>query len=542
MPTIGDLVIKMSTQLDALQQGFQQAESAAQKTTSQMESMFERAGSRISGILQNIGTMAAGYFSVQGLWNLAQGAWELVRVAERWDVPVQRLAEIKVAAEKAGTSLQRVMQGSEKLASVIVEASEGGQAAVSALGRVGLSWEQLITKSPAQAMLDVMDKIAEKASAIERIGMYRSLFGRGGAELALVGEKLGGLQPGEVATGGAIEDAAAAAERAKELGRRLEVAVIALAAAIERILEHFQGGPPGSHPNAPRGGPYDFGYFGHEPPKPLDVTPEDNAKIQEIFDRSKREIEMDARKRLQTELTDQSQKAYGQLERTLQRRLAEVQDKGGMRFDIETYLQGLTKRGVPGGEVGRQAEGLHALAEQIEAAEAAKKAGQEAQRAEDEWLKTWFADFDKIGQEEQKWYDETGKRAQKFYEESRTPLQKYLEALEEINAYWQSGWIGEGTAGRAGLHAQREYVSDYERLHPRRDNWSHAGEFGSAEAYRSLYSALFGDTASRKDQALEEAKKHTISLNDLVTLMRIMSNKQGIPLEPAGLTDHDVGD
>jgi len=125
--------------------------------------------------------------------------------------------------------------------------------------------------------------------------------------------------------------------------------------------------------------------------------------------------------------------------------------------------------------------------------------------------------------------------AQRIWEATRTPLEKYRNTLEEIVQLYSLGFFGGGavgqrTAGRAGLQAQAEYLSAYDRLHQGRSNWIGGGLAGSADAYRALYGQLYGrGEKNTQQEALAEARVQTHHLEAILDAIRRQVEPQNFP-------------
>ena len=72
----------------------------------------------------------------------------LNKMAGRTGVAVEQLTALKFAAEQSGTSLETVEKGILKMNQAIMKAKDGGKTMTEALGKLGLTVDDLDGKSP----------------------------------------------------------------------------------------------------------------------------------------------------------------------------------------------------------------------------------------------------------------------------------------------------------------------------------------------------------------------------------------------------------
>lgn len=153
----------------------------------------------------SVASSAVGYVSSLASMGLAQG--EIIdqqsKLAARLGMSMSEFSGIALAADLSGVSMDNVAAAATKADVAFVKAQQGSDAARAAFERIGLSVEELEGMSPADRFKAISSAISSMPSAAERAAASVALFGKSGTELL----------PMFAGGAGAIEEAAAQAER-----------------------------------------------------------------------------------------------------------------------------------------------------------------------------------------------------------------------------------------------------------------------------------------------------------------------------------------
>jgi hypothetical protein len=104
----------------------------------------------------------------------------LTDLSQKTGISTTELQKLKYAAEQNGVSLDQVTTGVTKMGKALVE---GKDSTVSALGRMGLSLNDLRQMDPAKAFGLISDAIAKVPNPLERSTIAMDIFGKSGADL-----------------------------------------------------------------------------------------------------------------------------------------------------------------------------------------------------------------------------------------------------------------------------------------------------------------------------------------------------------------------
>lgn len=107
----------------------------------------------------------------------------LFDMSKRTRFSVEALSELWHAAEQSGASASAVETAVGKMARTIDAAGDGSESAVNTLNRLGLTFEELKGKSPAEAFRVISQRIAETPDDIAKMSLAMAVFGKSGRSL-----------------------------------------------------------------------------------------------------------------------------------------------------------------------------------------------------------------------------------------------------------------------------------------------------------------------------------------------------------------------
>jgi len=148
-----------------------------------------RVGASFSSMMTNIGrssrTVAVGVGLAGGaVFGLASSTAQLgddvAKTADKLGIQIGALQELRYAAERSGVSTGAFDQSLEKMLKNLGEASTGTGAAKDALDDLGLSAEDLIALSPAEALEVIADRMQGVGTQAEKAAIANDIFGRSG--------------------------------------------------------------------------------------------------------------------------------------------------------------------------------------------------------------------------------------------------------------------------------------------------------------------------------------------------------------------------
>lgn len=233
----GDVVINVVGNLQQLNKDMSAAESMVRKRfgniATTIGTTMTAAGAAITGTLGVI----AKKFSEQGD--------ALEELSQRTGFGVEALSELGYAAEKSGTNLGGLEAANRKLAKAIMDSADGTGAAADALGKLGLTYQDLAGLKPEDQFLKVAYAVAGIKDPTERSSLALQVFGKqgtmllpmleGGAkgldEMRARAHELGAVWTPEKATA-----AAKFADTMLDLRKSMEGFVIAIGPAVVDIL------------------------------------------------------------------------------------------------------------------------------------------------------------------------------------------------------------------------------------------------------------------------------------------------------------------
>ncbi len=108
---------------------------------------------------------------------------ELDKMSKRTGFSVETLSELKFAARETGTDLSTLERGIKTMQRSITDAGRGLSTQVDALGDLGLSYDDLASKSPEEQFKLIADRIASIEDPTKRAALAQMLLGRAGTQL-----------------------------------------------------------------------------------------------------------------------------------------------------------------------------------------------------------------------------------------------------------------------------------------------------------------------------------------------------------------------
>jgi hypothetical protein len=148
---------------------------------------LEQATAGFGRLIKGVVGFAAAYLSARTVIN---GARDIIKLGADMDhlhsqtgVAVKDLIILRQAFEDNGISADNSRLAINKMQKSLVEASEGLQEPVKAFDSLGLSYEELLQKSPTEQFSEIGNAIRAIEDPAERSAAAMRIFGRAGAEL-----------------------------------------------------------------------------------------------------------------------------------------------------------------------------------------------------------------------------------------------------------------------------------------------------------------------------------------------------------------------
>jgi lambda family phage tail tape measure protein len=148
---------------------------------------LEQATAGFGRLIKGVAGFAAAYLSARTVIN---GARDIIKLGADMDhlhsqtgVAVKDLIILRQAFEDNGISADNSRLAINKMQKSLVEASEGLQEPVKAFEALGLSYEELLKKSPTEQFSEIGNAIRAIEDPAERSAAAMRIFGRAGAEL-----------------------------------------------------------------------------------------------------------------------------------------------------------------------------------------------------------------------------------------------------------------------------------------------------------------------------------------------------------------------
>jgi hypothetical protein len=172
--TIKSLLVKISADVTELQGNLRKADGYVKTHAQEI--------GKIGKTMMVVGAAVSGAIGLM-IGKYANAGDALLEMSQRTGMSTETLSELKYVASLCGTNIDGIEKAAKKMAVSIVEAAAGSDQAKDALGRLGLSAQELIGLSPDRQF----EKISTALAAIEnptiRADTAVKLFGRSGTDL-----------------------------------------------------------------------------------------------------------------------------------------------------------------------------------------------------------------------------------------------------------------------------------------------------------------------------------------------------------------------
>ena len=181
MAVIGTLAVSLIAKSQEFVSGVAKAREAVVDFTMAIPGM-EFACSRAGHVIE---ALAAGEL-VHLLHSTAENIDKLAKLSDRLGTTTESIAGLDHAARMSGSSAEAMNAALDRLARGLGKAEEGGKAAQAALAHLGLSFEDLLGKDPAEQMRIIAEKVNALGTQEEKVAATTNLFGKSAAELVNV--------------------------------------------------------------------------------------------------------------------------------------------------------------------------------------------------------------------------------------------------------------------------------------------------------------------------------------------------------------------
>lgn len=108
---------------------------------------------------------------------------QLDDMSKKTGFSVETLSELKFVSDQSGSSLEDIEKAAKKMASTLLDAKDGSDAASDALARLGLSAGILLQMSPEDQFFAIATALSEVDDATTKAALAQDIFGRAGTNL-----------------------------------------------------------------------------------------------------------------------------------------------------------------------------------------------------------------------------------------------------------------------------------------------------------------------------------------------------------------------
>lgn len=134
-----------------------------------------------AGLVAGAGAAVGGMLALAN--KTAETADVIDKLSERTGINREELQRWKYAAEQSGGDIGKLEVGMKKLSDVMDGATSGSKANVEAFNKIGISLDDLKTKSQSEIFDDVMNALADMPQGAERNALGNDLLGKSYTEL-----------------------------------------------------------------------------------------------------------------------------------------------------------------------------------------------------------------------------------------------------------------------------------------------------------------------------------------------------------------------
>jgi len=173
-------VSKIKSSMDSMDDNVKKVE----KGMSMSFGAMAKAGAAFAVGIGAIKAVSAGITGTLGTFKdaLDMGG-ELNDMSQRTGIAIDQLTILRRAFENSGMSADQVGPSVNKLQKSISELGEGAKGPSEAFGKLGISFEDLKDKTPAEQLSMIGEKIAEIESPAQKSAIAMSIFGKSGGQM-----------------------------------------------------------------------------------------------------------------------------------------------------------------------------------------------------------------------------------------------------------------------------------------------------------------------------------------------------------------------
>lgn len=164
------------------------AEESISKTDEKAKGLGERLGQGIktaakwgAGLVAGAGAAVTGMIALAN--KTAEAADFIDKLSERTGINREELQRWKYAADQSGADIGKLEVGMKKLSDTMDKANTGSKLSVEAFERLGISMEEVQSKSPSEMFETVAKKLADMPDSAERNALGNQLLGKSYTEL-----------------------------------------------------------------------------------------------------------------------------------------------------------------------------------------------------------------------------------------------------------------------------------------------------------------------------------------------------------------------
>ena len=180
--------------------------------------------------------------AVKQLYALMSQAGEYADLADMTGASAVNIAKLQTAADIAGVSIQGMAGYMNQMTRILASTDEEGDKAARALGKIGLSFEDLKALDPAERIAAVAQAMSGYADGVEKTQIMQALFGRGAGEVIKVMKVLGDETKFQTnLTKEMIERTDAMSDAHAEMSSKARQAIQAIATGVIPGMEAFKG-------------------------------------------------------------------------------------------------------------------------------------------------------------------------------------------------------------------------------------------------------------------------------------------------------------
>ena len=239
MAVIGSLTVK----LGLVTVEWDQATAKAKQDAKQLQKSFEELTGGLKGLASSFaalgGSMGVGALGFAALMQQTLAFADRVKdLADGFEITVGQVLQFENALKTSGASADNAGKMLGKLFGKISDAKSGNESAIAQFEKMGISFKELSTMKPDEAIKRVFDGLANSGlNAFDKAKMVKDMLGKGGIGVSLdeVNEKL-------QKSNAAYEEHAQAIARMSKVADNLKTTLDNLKIAFADIVAPFTGG------------------------------------------------------------------------------------------------------------------------------------------------------------------------------------------------------------------------------------------------------------------------------------------------------------